>query len=1022
MAEVIMDRRKFLKSVPLTALAVASTGALATNKKGSVKPEDVSRFSPTALAPEFKIDGNGDLINNPDQRFALAKCFGCFNICAARLRIDNKTDEVLRVAGSPYGLTTSSSDPMPMNTTPLDAMKKLTGESGLANRFTLCARGNSAIDSIKDTHRITSCLKRAGKRGENKWVSISYEQLLKEVTEGGDLFNEGKVEGLKSIYNAPGYANDDYKDFGPAKNQLLVSACSEMPERWGFMKRFSEHSWATPNLGCKDSYCGHQQVAGCALGVEDGVNSGALPTTDYQHCEFAIFIGTNPGLSGISLNSASRRLADARTDRPDFKYVVIDPVLRAITSKSASDQCEWVPIKSGGDTALLHAMMQFIINNERFNAKYLASASQAGADKVGEKNFTNAPFLVVTEKSHALYNQFLTAEACGLKGDDLKMVIDKATGKMVTSDTASPCTLLFTDKVTLQDGTKLSVKTAFSLLKEQVNKFSMAHYSDHCQIPVKKIESLATEFTSHGERVSIETNTGCSATDGGQFAFSMIMLATLVGAHNAKGGMLHTGSMGYDNESPLYDLTAFNTIEPEGFNTERSGEYAQSDEYKQKVAKGINPYPANQAWTNTITQENTGELLIAHANKNPFQFKAWITWSNNPLYACSGLKDQVEASIQDPKQLGLIIAVDPFINETNINADYFVPDLVQYEQWDSARQWGSELMGSVVSTPVVTPKTVKTKSGNHVSMEQFIIDLSKELNLPGFGEQGFKDKAGKVVALNSAEDYYIPLLANLAHSGSVLPAPTAEDIKFTSVDRILPALKKRLKPEEMAATAYLLTRGGRYYSVDARYSGDYFSDDMRWDSQFQVFNETLARTIDSHSGIACSGTPIFDVDRFWDGSAVSELWTEDKFPFKLSTFKAHLQSNYSINLPRLTAMGDTNFIQMHEDDAKKVGLKHGDKARLLSPKGTSVIGLLQADKTVARGTIAVSMGFGHTAFGASDLSIDGTVRKAIKQRGQGMAMNPFNVVDPTRKGFSLYRDRNFGSTARHGVPIGIEKA
>ncbi|MCK5820205.1 MAG: hypothetical protein KAH18_13425, partial [Psychromonas sp.] len=88
MAEVIMDRRKFLKSVPLTALAVASTGALATNKKGSVKPEDVSRFSPTALAPEFKIDGNGDLINNPDQRFALAKCFGCFNICAARLRID----------------------------------------------------------------------------------------------------------------------------------------------------------------------------------------------------------------------------------------------------------------------------------------------------------------------------------------------------------------------------------------------------------------------------------------------------------------------------------------------------------------------------------------------------------------------------------------------------------------------------------------------------------------------------------------------------------------------------------------------------------------------------------------------------------------------------------------------------------------------------------------------------------------------------------------------------------------------
>ena len=1022
MAEVIMDRRKFLKTVPLGALAVTATSVLANSKSEALKNEDVSRFSPKALAPEFTIDGKGNLVNNPNQRFALAKCFGCFNICAARLRIDNATDEVVRVAGSPYGLTTSSSDPMSMDTTPIDAMKKLTGESGLANRFTLCARGNAAIDSIKDPHRVTECLKRSGKRGENKWVSISYEQLLKEVTEGGDLFNEGKVEGLKSIYNTQGFANDNYKDFGPAKNQLLLSGCSEMPERWGFYKRFAEHAWATPNLGCKDSYCGHQQVAGCALGVEDGVNSGALPTTDFRHCEFAIFIGTNPGLSGISLNSGSRRLADARTDRANFKYVVVDPVLRAITSKSASDQCEWVAIKSGGDTALMHAMMQFIINNERFNKKYLASASQEGANKVAEKNFTNAPFLVVTEENHPLYNQFLTADAFGFKGNDLKMVIDKASGEVITSDTSLPCTLLFTDKVTLKDGSKIKVKTAFSLLKEQVNKFSMAEYSAHCEIPVKKIEALATEFTSHGEKVSIETNTGCNSSDGGQFAFAMIMLATLVGAHNAKGGMLHTGGGSFSNESPLYDLMAFNTVEPEGFNTERSAEYAESNEYKEKVAKGLNPYPANQAWTNTITQENTGELLIAHANKNPFQFKAWITWSNNPIYACAGLKDQVEAAIQDPKQLGLIIAVDPFINETNINADYFVPDLVQYEQWDSARQWGSELAGSVISTPVVTPKTVKTESGSHVSMEQFIIDVSKALKLSGYGDQGFKDKAGKIIALHTPEDYYIPLLANLAHSGSVLPTPTAEDIKFTSVDRILPEFKKRLKPAEMSATAYLLTRGGRYSHIESRYDGNYFCDDMRWDSQFQVFNESLARTVDSHSGVAYSGTPIFDVDRFWDGTAVRDLWTEDKYPFKLSTFKAHLQSNYSINLPRLTAMGDTNFIQIHEDDAKKVGLKHGDTARLLSPKGATVVGLLQADKTVARGTIAVSMGFGHSAFGASDVTIDGHVRKAVKQRGKGMAINPFIAVDPTRKGFSLYRDRNFGSTARHGLPVGIEKA
>jgi len=197
----------------------------------------------------------------------------------------------------------------------------------------------------------------------------------------------------------------------------------------------------------------------------------------------------------------------------------------------------------------------------------------------------------------------------------------------------------------------------------------------------------------------------------------MIMLATLVGAHNAKGGMLHTGGMGFENASPRYDMMGFEEGSLTGFNVERSGDYTQSHEYKTKVAKGQNPYPASEPWNNSIVQENTGEMLVAHSNKNPFQFKAWSTCSTNPLYSCSGLLHQVEDAVKDPKQLGLIIGVDPYINETNQYADYFVPDLAQYEQWESARQWGSELMGSVVSFPILTPRTDKTAAGEHICLE-----------------------------------------------------------------------------------------------------------------------------------------------------------------------------------------------------------------------------------------------------------------------------------------------------------------
>ncbi|WP_028763809.1 molybdopterin-dependent oxidoreductase [Shewanella colwelliana] len=1025
-----MDRRNFLKAGSVAAVMTAGTASTQVMSSAGSKTSDadINRYAPTSLTPEYRFDADNKMIENQEQRFAFSKCYGCFNVCGARLSIDNKTDKVLRAVGNPYTLTNNAGQPMTMETSPKDAMFQLSAASGLSqsNRATLCGRGNAVPDAFDDEHRITTCMKRVGKRGDNKWQTISYEQMLQEVVDGGDLFGEGYVDGLKAIHANPALANPAYPDFGPVKNQLLVSTSSEQGARADFMHRFVAESWGTPNIGTKDSYCGHQQVAGCALGCFDAVDEMALPQVDYEESKFAIFIGTNPGTSGNGLNVGSRRLSKARSDRTDFKYVVIDPILRSLTSETDTANGEWLPIKSGGDTALMFAMLQYIINNERYRKPYLEAPSQASADAVGEMNYTNATYLVVKDKKHPLYNQFLTAEACGLGAAEVKMVIDKQTGQLVTGDSEQAATLFYKDSVTLGDGSQVRVETAFSLLKQRVNSHSMQDLSERCEIPIAKIEELAKEFTSHGRSVSIETNTGCNATDGGQFAFAMIMLATMVGAHNAKGGMMHMGGVGYATmydiyDGPLYNLMDFEHTEVVGFNAERSGDYEQSHEYQQKVVQGLNPYPANEAWNNTFVQDNSGELLVAHANKNPFNFKAWITWSTNPIYGCSGLQDQVEDSIKDPKQLGLIIALDPYINETNVFADYIVPDTLQYEQWANSRMWGSEYIGDVACVPVVESRTAKTANGDHVNMEQFIIDISKSIGLKGFGDNAFKDLQGKSYSLNTPADFYVPLFANIAHTGTVLPSPTEEDIKFTSVERALPMFEARLKPQEVGPTAFMLTRGGRYERVDKRYEGEFFNAAMRMDTQFQIYNESLARVKDSYTGEYNDGLPVYDVDRFWDGSAVRDHWSEKEYPFNFSTFKLHLRSPYSVSLPRITALGDTNYIQLHQDDAARYNLKSGDKAQVLSPKGKYLEGIVQADKTVARGTIVVGMGYGHTAFGASAVEVDGKVRPGIKERGTGICPNAFNVVDPTRKGASLYRDRTFGSTARHGVPVGIKK-
>ena len=42
-------------------------------------------------------------------------------------------------------------------------------------------------------------MKRAGKRGENKWQTIPFDQAITEIVKGGNLFGEGQVDGLKDI-------------------------------------------------------------------------------------------------------------------------------------------------------------------------------------------------------------------------------------------------------------------------------------------------------------------------------------------------------------------------------------------------------------------------------------------------------------------------------------------------------------------------------------------------------------------------------------------------------------------------------------------------------------------------------------------------------------------------------------------------------------------------------------------------------------------------------------------------------
>ncbi len=116
------------------------------------------------------------------------------------------------------------------------------------------------------------------------------------------------------------------------------------------------------------------------------------------------------------------------------------------------------------------------------------------------------------------------------------------------------------------------------------------------------------------------------------------------------------------------------------------------------------------------------------------------------------------------------------------------------------------------------------------------------------------------------------MFANVAHTNEVLPNPTKEDLIYSSVHRVLPLLNSKLKDNEVGPTAFMLTRGGRYEDFGQRYEGEFLTSAIRMDTQFQIYNEGLASKKDSYHGEYFDGQPIFDVDRFWDGTRLDELY------------------------------------------------------------------------------------------------------------------------------------------------------
>lgn len=131
--------------------------------------------------------GVDPLENTIGVRNVYTVCGACPGNCGICCRVAEGM--LAKIGGNPYN-PIAASPVLPFDTPLQDAAIR---------SASVCAIGGSGIQSLYNPFRVAKPLKRVGPRGSGKWVGISWDQAIQEILDGGDLFGEGKIFGLREI-------------------------------------------------------------------------------------------------------------------------------------------------------------------------------------------------------------------------------------------------------------------------------------------------------------------------------------------------------------------------------------------------------------------------------------------------------------------------------------------------------------------------------------------------------------------------------------------------------------------------------------------------------------------------------------------------------------------------------------------------------------------------------------------------------------------------------------------------------
>ena len=952
-----------------TCVRVCPTGALSLKDSYKIKP--------------------GNLPLSGTERVVHTVCLACNARCGLRVRL--KGEEIIAMEGNPYHPYNRSGKPIPYET-PV--------KESLSEAASTCGKPQCDRDYLKNPYRILVPLKRNGPRGSGRFVPISWEALIREIAEGGKLFahlgDERHYPGLKEILSDEPL-DPSAPELGPRRNQLVWLTGRSQAGRKHFINRFVKQAVGSVN------HIGHTDICGIGFRMGNYILTDGRQVelkADLKNCRYMLAFGANLFAAGQpGVNTAGAIIA-RRAAAGELKVVIVDP--RGHEGLVAAH--EWLPVKPGEDGALALGLLRVLLEEDLYDREFLALPGKEAAAQAGRNLFTNATHLVITDERHPLYGKILRVKhLAGVSGKaEDPVVVCAKTGKLSSASAARRGELEWAGEVRLEDGSRVQAKTAFLIFKEAVFEHTLDYYAERSGISREKIVKIAREFAGHAPQAAAFAYHGGGNYLGGAYAsYAIALLNALVGSVNRRGGYLPSGGAAADWRKGLYDLKDFpGALKPRGVKISREKyAYERTSEFKRRG------YPAPLPWFPFTKGGLSVSAMVGIDRQYPYPVKILFTYFFNPVYSMPGGK-RFESTLADPEKVPLHVSIDVTINETNIYADYIVPDVTYLEGhygFLSPHAPGERF--TAVRTPVVEPLTGRTRDGRPFSLETFLIDLAEYLGLSGFGNKAIPGGDGRLYPLHRAEDFYLRGIANLAENAGVPPA-AEEERRYVEANYLVSRHRDLLKPQEWARCCTVLARGGVFFPSKMLFDQE---GNFKKGLPYVLFwNEKLASCGDGLSGRHFHGTVCY--------RPVS-IRGQEGFPFVLLSHKLalHTQSR-TICYRQALALFPEPPLLVNRMDAERLGLSDGDRVRLTSasyPEG--VIVRIMVSERIRPGCVALPHHYGHWQHGASKLQV---LRAEEVFLGGGRVARGDRVLpDPRRARGANPNLLSFRSTESFDLPL-----